>query len=147
MKYFLILIPALCLGGCFIPISYSTMSKQGYNDAVGSWMGRPITEVVAAWGKPTKIKAGKDDEQHYIWFRTDEYKEPGMVYSDGKGGIEEYPGEQYSISCTTTLRVNNSSGNVIGTIPDSFDNDCGRMVPPPTRRIPADKNNTTNQHH
>lgn len=125
------------LSGCFIPISYSTMSKESYSKAVGSWMGRPIEEVLTAWGKPTKIKSQPDGVQHYIWFRTDEYKEPGMVYSDGKGGIEEYPGEQYSMSCVTTLKVSRD-GYVFGFEPDSFDNDCGRMVPPPTRKAQQD---------
>ena len=134
MKCLLILLPVLCLGGCFIPINYSTMSQEGYDNAVRSWMGRPIAEVIANWGKPDNIKSGPNGEVHYVWFRTDEYEEPGMVYSDGNGGIEVYDGERYTMSCVTTLRVNNNSGNVFGSEPDGFGNDCGRMVPPPTRR-------------
>lgn len=141
-RYLLIFfIPLLLTSGCFL----RHLTPLGrYGAAIEDWVGRPIGEVTAAWGAPTKRAAGS-----YTWATSDEVYSPPHTYTttrrvdhyDNKGrriGYSEVPYEEhvegyyYTEWCKTKLYVDDKD---IITKYEADGNDCERFTN--IRRAPS----------
>lgn len=106
MRYLHLTLLTLLLAGCVT----TTASEYPPDKAIGHWIGRPINDVVAAWGKPTEERV--EAEKHlYIWTAS---HYDSRYYPANLQEKEIYPhlGGRDEISCKGVFEVNDE-GRVV----------------------------------
>jgi len=128
MKYLCMIAFTLILAGCGDPYYKST---QAYKRSIYTWLGRPVSELEAAWGQPQSVAKWDRDLKAYTWsFPLDSGQD--NVYKDKKSGKER----RYDV-CVATIVVD-SGGRISNFNPTPEDTDealgCGFLKTPPPDR-------------
>ena len=89
---------ALATVGCLSP---------GRPPRVREWIGRPESALVAAWGAPDRVEAGRPGRRVLVYERkSDEWvEEPGRVWTDASGAPRWTPGARRLVTRTEVRRV------------------------------------------
>lgn len=138
MKLKLILILALSLGllACAKKDLNPTYSISAYDRALLSWLGHPVNEVIAQWGRPTRTGALGTGLKTYTWIWPLNPAEAVFIARDGQKNAYE--------SCQAVF-VTDANGIIGNFNPSREDNlsksfGCGFLKPPPAAYAPkADK--------
>ena len=106
MKYLPDLLIAFLLAGCVM----APASEYPPDRAIGHWIGHPIEDVIAAWGKPTREEP--NEEGHlYVWMASQYDKRYYPVNLQEKK-IFPYLEGRDEISCKGVLEVDDE-GRVV----------------------------------
>ena len=138
--------------GCAVLLSACGAGKA-YNISANSWIGAPLDEMIAQWGKPDKILPQSEGQEEYVWIKTTgpHWVEPEMYHPpvqyrdeddfeyfkrvhDDKQSYDS--GGHYStITCRTTVRVS-ADKRIVEISPESFLGltDCRFVNAPPVRQ-------------
>jgi hypothetical protein len=150
-KMFWLFLLVLGLGACGVifphnPDDYprnpsGLVTRHGYREAVESWMGAPVEEVIASWGKPDGITPATESDSlmEYVWHRVETVEGDFQCgYYEGSRWVSECGWSRETYGCTTVLRVHSRGDTKVVLVePDSFLENCEKMSIPPARSKPT----------
>ncbi len=124
------------LSACHLPVIAQSQPKslEFYQQAVDSWRGAEVEEVLAAW--PRAWFRGQtslaDDSRIYSFFYKEEFYQQAEQYYDHAHNewVEKTPAGQVVLLCETKF-ITNPEGVILEIRPGNYQ--CGQIAPPPAR--------------